>query len=111
VARGSCLKSEADIAHPSRSLVACRDLMTAASASKMQESNIASHAPMRACLGQHAARGLDHIACRDVAHAAMVVHGADRTVARLARHHGFGLDGRRKAVQRRPEMRAGGAEN
>ena len=41
----------------------------------------------------------------------MVVHGADRALAGLARHAGFGLHGRGKAVQRRPVIGAGGAEN
>src|SRR5260370_9652616 len=59
-------------------------------------------------LRQHPLGGGNHVGCRNVAPAAMVVHGADRTVARLARHHALGLYRRGKAAQRRPPLRAGG---
>src|SRR5260370_16914472 len=62
-------------------------------------------------LRQHPLGGGNHVGCRNVAHAAMVVHGADRTVAGLARHHGLGLHRRGKAVQRSPMIGAGGAED
>src|ERR1700684_347287 len=52
-----------------------------------------------------------HVGCGDIPHAAMIVHGADRAMAGLTRHGGFGLDGRRKAVDRRPVIGAGRAEN
>src|SRR5882757_8328299 len=62
-------------------------------------------------LGQHAPGDVDDVGRRNVPHAAMVVHGADRAVAGLAGHHGPGLNRCRKAIQRRPVIGAGGAEN
>src|SRR5580693_5913541 len=44
----------------------------------------------RSRLGQYARGFRDHGGGGNVAHAAMVVHGADRTMAGLARHDGFG---------------------
>src|SRR6202051_2928247 len=49
-------------------------------------------------LGQHALGDRNHVGCRNVPHAAMVVHGADRAMAGLAGHHGFGLDRRGEPV-------------
>src|SRR5438105_4250999 len=65
----------------------------------------------RSGLIQHALCNRDYVGCRNVAHAAMIVHGADWTVARLAGHDRFGLNRRRKPVQRRPVIGAGGAKN
>src|ERR1700732_5325282 len=62
-------------------------------------------------LGQHALGGGNDVGRRNVPHAAMVVHGADGTMAGLARHHRLGLHGRCQAIQRRPVIGAGGAEN
>src|SRR2546421_2512278 len=82
-------------------------VMTASQARKLAVS------VRNACSGlvQHALCNRDYVGCRNVAHAAMIVHGTDWTVARLAGHDRFGLNRRRKPVQRRPVIRAGGAEN
>src|ERR1700716_3890059 len=61
-------------------------------------------------LAQHALGDANYVGCGNVPHAAMVVHGADRTVAGLARHDSLGLNRRCEAVQRRPVIGAGGAE-
>src|SRR5260370_10009388 len=48
-------------------------------------------------LRQHPLGGGNHVGCRNVAHAAMVVHGADRTGAALAPPHRLGSPRPRKA--------------
>src|SRR5260370_20777728 len=53
-------------------------------------------------LRQHTPCNRDHVRCRNVPHAAMVVHGADRTMAGLAWPDGLGLYRRRNAAQGRP---------
>src|ERR1700737_1570949 len=80
---------------------------------------IASRLRKRAMSGRSAGSGLgqyvlgdsNHFSGVNVAHAAVVVHGADRTVAGLGRHHGFGLHGCGEAVEGRPVIGAGGTEN
>src|SRR6266702_3907086 len=63
-------------------------------------------------LGKHVSRDLDHILHRDVPHAAVVVHLADRALAGLAGEHALVLDhGRGEAVEGGPEIGAGWAEN
>ena len=51
---------------------------------------------------QHTLRDIDHVGGGNVAHAAMVIHGADRAVARLAGNHRLGLHGGRQPIERRP---------
>src|ERR1700687_411569 len=58
--------------------------------------------------GQDALCDRDHVGCGNVPHAAMVVHSADRAMAGLARHDGFGLERRREPVQRRSVIGACG---
>src|ERR1700716_4601742 len=62
-------------------------------------------------LGQYALGDSNHFSGVNVAHAAVVVHGADRTMTGLARNHGFGLNGCGEAVEGRPVIGAGGTEN
>src|SRR5215468_9502499 len=72
---------------------------------------LASMRGSRAMLGKHALGDGDDVGWRDVAHAAMVVHPADRAVARLTGDMGRGLDGGGKPVERRPMVGAGRTEN
>src|SRR5437762_2251501 len=61
--------------------------------------------------GQHAFGDSSHIGGGNVAHAAVLVHGADRAMARLTRRHGFRLHRGRQPIQRRPMIRACRTEN